>query len=315
MKTKNNALSVRKKKGFMTNLYNYRHAYLLMLPGLIAVFVFLYLPLIGIILAFKDYNIYDGILGSPWVAFENFKLIFQQKSMVKAIGNTVILSFVTIFGTFPFPILLAILFNEIRNTKFKKVVQTVSYMPHFLSWVTVVGLCYSFLATEGPFNNFFLKLFGEGYTAKNFLMDSKYFIPICYVATLWKTIGWSSVIYLAAITGIDESLYEAAKIDGANKFKQIWHITLPGIRNTMIILLVMTLGNMFNSNFEMVYGLQNVFTIDDTEIIGTLIYRTGIQNGNYSVATAFGLVQGLITVTLILTANQVSKKITGVSIW
>lgn len=317
MKTKNlsSVSVVGQKKGFLKNLYDYRHAYILLVPALIAVFFFLYLPLLGIILAFKDYNIYDGIWGSAWVGLDNFVTIFQQKAMVKAILNTIILSFILIFGTFPFPVILAVLFNEIRNARFKKIVQTVSYMPHFLSWVTVVGLCYAFLATEGPLNTMMQQLLGDGYVAKNFLMESKYFRPIAYIAFLWKDIGWSSVIYLAAITGIDESLYEAARIDGAGKFKQIWHITLPSIRNTMIILLVMKLGHVFTANFEMVYGLQNVFTIDDTEIISTLIYRTGIQNGNYSVATAFGLMQGVITIALILTTNFISKKLAEVSIW
>ncbi len=317
MKTKNlsSTTALGKKKSFFRNLYDHRHAYILMAPALIAVLVFLYLPLVGIVIAFKDYSVFDGIWGSPWAGLDNFIIIFQQKAMVKAIVNTIILSFILIFGIFPFPIMLAILFNEIRNAKFKKVVQTISYLPHFLSWVTVVGLCYAFLAVEGPLNSILQSIIGEGYVAKNFLMDPKFFRIISYLADLWKTIGWSSVIYLAAITGIDESLYEAARIDGASKFRQIWHITLPSIRTTMIILLVMRMGSIFNANFEMVYGLQNVFTIDDTEIISTLIYRTGIQNGNYSVATAFGLMQGLITITLILTANYFSKKIAEVSIW
>lgn len=317
MKTKNlsSTTALGKKKSFFRNLYDHRYAYILMAPALIAVLVFLYLPLVGIVIAFKDYNVFDGLWGSPWVGLTNFVTIFQQKSMVKAIVNTLILSFILIFGMFPLPVMLAILFNEIRNAKFKKVVQTISYLPHFLSWVTVVGMVYAFLAVEGPLNTIMQSIIGEGYVAKNFLMDSKYFRTIAYVADVWKTIGWSSVIYLAAITGIDESLYEAARIDGANKFRQIWHITLPSIRTTMIILLVMRMGTIFNSNFELVYGLQNVFTIDDTEIISTLIYRTGIQNGNYSVATAFGFMQGLITIILILSANYFSKKIADVSIW
>lgn len=225
------------------------------------------------------------------------------------------MSFVIIFGTLPFPILLALLFNEIWNMRFKKVVQTITYMPHFLSWVSVVALCYSLLSTEGPINSFLISLWGDGYEAKNFLMDSTYFVPIAFLTNLWKSVGWDSVIYLAAIAGVDASLYEAATVDGAGKIRQTWHITLPCIRNTVIILLVMKMGSLFNSNFELVYGLQNVYTIDDTEIIGTLIYRTGIQNGNYSAATAFGLVQGLITIILILTSNAISKKVAEVSIW
>lgn len=302
-------------QGFIDNIKDYRYAYILLLPALIAVIVFQYFPFFGIILAFKDYNVYDGILGSPWVGLDNFKLIFQQPAMLSAIGNTLVLSVVNIFGNLPFPILLAILFNEIRNMKFKKVVQTISYMPHFLSWASVIGMVYSMLALEGPFNQVLAKIIGESYEAKNFLMNSSYFVPIAFLTNLWKSVGWSSVIYLAAIAGIDPALYEAATMDGANKLKQIWHITLPGISTTILIIFVMNMGSLFSSNFELVYGLQNVYTIDATEVIGTLIYRSGIQNGNYSAATAFGLTQGIITVVLILSANAVSKKITEVSIW
>lgn len=302
-------------QGFIDNIKDYRYAYILLLPALIAVIVFQYFPFFGIILAFKDYNVYDGILGSPWVGLDNFKLIFQQPAMLSAIKNTLVLSIVTIIGDLPFPILLAILFNEIRNMKFKKVVQTISYMPHFLSWASVIGMVYSFLALEGPLNQVLGQIIGESYEAKNFLMNSSYFVPIAFLTNLWKTVGWSSVIYLAAIAGIDPALYEAATMDGANKLKQIWHITLPGISTTILIIFVMNMGSLFSSNFELVYGLQNVYTIDATEVIGTLIYRSGIQNGNYSAATAFGLTQGIITVVLILSANAVSKKITEVSIW
>ncbi len=314
IKTETNALKP-VSPGFIGNIVRHRYAYILLLPAMIVVFLFCYLPLAGIVLAFKDFNIYDGFLGSPWVGLDNFKLIFQQRSMLLAIKNTLVLSILTIFGGFPFPIILAILFNEIRNMKFKKVVQTVSYMPHFLSWASVIGLLYSFFALGGPVNQILGMIFGEGYVAKNFLMDSSYFLPIAFWSNLWKTVGWNSVLYLAAIAGIDPSLYEAATIDGAGKFKQMWHITLSGIKTTAVIVLVMNMGSLFSNNFELVYGLQNVYTIDDTEVINTLIYRSGIQNGNYSAATAFGLAQGLITVILILTANAVSKKVADVSLW
>ena len=302
-------------KGFVRNIKDHKYAYLMILPALIAITVFNYMPLLGIILAFKEYNIYDGIMGSPWVGLDNFVLVFNQPAMLHAIKNTLTLSLINLFGAKPFPIILALLFNEVWNMKFKKIVQTVSYLPHFLSMVSVVGLVYSLFATEGPVNQILGMIHGEGYVAKNFLMDSKNFIPIAFWTNVWKGTGWSSVIYLAAIAGIDPSLYEAATIDGAGKLRQVWHITLPGIRTTIIILLVMAMGSLFSSSFELVFGLQNVYTIDDTEVINTLIYRTGIQNGNYSAATAFGLSQGVITVTLILLANMLSKKIAKISIW
>ena len=302
-------------KGFIQNIKDHYLDYLMISPALACVFVFMYLPLLGIILAFKDFNIYDGIFGSPWVGLDNFKLIFNQPAMLHAIKNTLVLSFVNIFGGFPFPILLAILFNEICNLKFKKIIQTVSYLPHFLSWVSVVGLAYSLFAIEGPINQIAAMIFGDSYEAKNFLMNSDYFVPIAFWTNIWKSVGWNSVLYLAAITGIDPALYEAATVDGAGRLRQIWHVTLPGIATTLVIVFVMNIGGLLASNFELVYGLQNVYTIDDTEVINTLIYRSGIQNGNYSVATAFGLSQGLITVVLILVANAISKKVADITIW
>ncbi|MBR6728547.1 MAG: sugar ABC transporter permease [Clostridia bacterium] len=318
MKTKNGALMLDKnvkKRGVIDNLVQHRYAYILLLPAIISVILFLYLPMFGLIIAFKDYNIIDGLWGSDWVGLENFKVVFQHRTMMKAVVNTLVLNFLNIFGGLPFPIILAILFNEIWSTKFKKTVQTLSYLPHFLSWVSVVGFCYSILAIEGPINHLLAYLLGEGYEAKNFLMDSKYFLPIAFITALWKEIGWNSVIYLAAITGIDSSLYEAATIDGANKLQQTWHITLASIKSTVVVLLVMKLGTLFSGNFELVYGLQNVFTIDDTETIGTMVYRAGIQNGDYSTATAFGVMQGVISVILILSSNFLSKKVAEVSIW
>lgn len=302
-------------KGFFRNINDHKYAYFMILPALILMFVFKYLPLAGIVLAFNDFNIKDGLYGSPWVGFENFKLIFTQPTMLNAIKNTLTLSFMNIFLAYPFPIVLAILFNEVWNLKFKKLVQTISYLPHFLSWVSVIGLVYAFLATEGPVNQALGKIIGPSYEAKNFLMDSKYFFPIAFWSSIWKSTGYNSVLFLAAITGIDPALYEAATIDGAGKLRQTWHITLPGIRTTLIIVFVMSMGSLFNSSFELVYGLQNVYTIDDTEVINTLIYRTGIQNGNYSVATAFGLSQGIVEIILVLTANALSKKIAKISIW
>lgn len=301
-------------KGFFRNLSDHRCAYLMILPAIVLVFIFNYVPLAGLVLAFNDFNIKDGVFGSPWVGFENFKTVFTQPAMLDAIKNTLVLSTLNLFGGFPFPIILALLFNEVWNMKFKKVVQTISYLPHFLSWVSVIGLVYTLFATEGPVNQVLANLV-PGYEAKNFLMDSKYFVPIAFWTALWKGVGWSSVLYLAAITGIDPALYEAATIDGAGKLRQIWHITLPGIRTTLIIVFVMSMGSLFSSNFELVYGLQNVYTIDDTEVISTLIYRTGIQRGNYSVATAFGLSEGIIMLILVLTSNAISKRIAKISIW
>lgn len=304
-----------KHGGTLAKMSKYKYAYLLILPAVIFVLLFSYVPMAGIVIAFKDFDILKGISGSPWVGLKHFKEIVTYPDMLLAIKNTVIYGIAIVFGTFPFPVILALLFNEVRNMKFKKIVQTITYMPYFLSWISVIGLAYAFLATEGPVNQLMAKIIGDGYKAKNILMDSKYFLPVIFVSHIWKNVGWSSVIFMASIAGIDPTLYEAAEIDGCGKLKQVWHITIPSISGTILVVLVMSLGSIVSVNFEQVYGFQNVFTQENTEVINTLIYRQGIQNGKYSLATAFGLVQGLVSITLICIANFISKKMFDMSIW
>lgn len=299
----------------LSNFKKYKSVYMLILPAIVLTTVFCYFPMAGIVIAFKDFDIIKGIAGSRWVGFENFIKVFTQGEMLGAIFNTFLYGVVLVFGSFPFPIILAVLFNELRCLRFKKTVQTLIYMPHFLSWISVVGLFYTLFSNEGVFNSIMGAIVGEGYTPVNILLDSKYFLPIIYFSNLWKSVGWSSVIFLAAIAGIDPTLYEAATIDGCGKFKQVLYITLPSIRSTAIIVLVMSMGGLVNTNFEQVYGFQNVYTQPYTETINTLIYRSGIQEGKYSLATAFGLSQGIVTVTLILISNAFSKKLAQTSIW
>ena len=299
---------------FIHNIKRYKGPLLMTLPAIIAVFVFGYLPMSGLVIAFKDYNIFDGIWGSPWVGWDNFITVFNDPDMLKAIFNTFLYGVVIVFGAFPFPIILALLFNELRNMRFKKFAQSVAYLPHFLSWITVIGLFYTLFATEGPINQILVSIF-PNYEPKNILLDSKYFLPIIFSSHLWKNVGWSSVLFLAAITGIDQTLYEAASVDGCGKWRQVWHVTLPGIKSTAVIALVMSLSSLVNVNFEQIYGFQNVYTQDSTEIISTLIYRQGIQNGKYSLSTAFGLAQGVVMASLVLGANAISKKVADTSIW
>lgn len=289
--------------------------YLLLLPAIISVIVFNFLPFAGIVIAFKDYDVIDGILGSPWVGFDNFIKIFKYPEMLASIKNTLIFSIVGVFGKFPFPIILALMFNEIRSMKFKKVVQTISYFPHFLSWASVCALIYAMFAIDGPVNNIMAKLIGAGYERANILMDSKNFLPVLFFSGLWKELGWSSIIYLAAIAGVDPSMYEAAEVDGCNRFKQVIYITLPSIKTTIVLVLLLGMGSLVTANFEHVYGLQNVYTQNETEVINTLVYRKGIQGGEYSLATAFGLMQGIVSVTLVILANKFSQAVSETSLW
>lgn len=306
---------IRHEKTFFKELRDNKSAYLLILPAVLYTVFFCYAPMFGIVIAFKDFDILKGLWGSDWVGFDNFKTILQYPAMLRAIGNSFYYGVVMLFLGFPFPIILALLFNELRGKRFKKTMQTISYLPHFLSWISVVGIFFAFFATEGTYNQIMAKIFGEGYEAKNILLDSKAFLPVLFVTNMWKSVGWSSVLYLAAIAGVDATLYEAAAVDGCGKFKQVFKITLPSIAPTIIICLIMNLSSFFRLNFEQVYGFQNVYTQEQTEIIGTLVYRQGVENGKYSIATALGLMEGALSVMLLFIANSITKKLFSISIW
>ena len=287
--------------------------YLLLLPSVILTLVFAYLPMPGLIAAFQDYNMFRGFLGSPWVGLKHFREIFEIPMLWGSVINTLKLSVLTIIVGFPAPIILALMINELANGWYKRTVQTLSYLPHFLSWIAVVGLFYSFLDIYGPLNDLRVNLFGPDTERIMYLSKQELFLPFLLLLSVWKEVGWGTIVYLAAITSIDPHLYEAARIDGANRFKQHIYITLPGMKQTAIILLLFTLGTLFASNFELVYGMQNAFI--DFDVIATVIFSSGIQQGNYSMAAAIGFAQGLVALLLIVIANQISKKVTGVAIW
>ena len=287
--------------------------YLLLLPSVVLTLVFAYLPMPGLIAAFQDYNMFRGFLGSPWVGLKHFREIFEIPMLWGSVINTLKLSVLTIIVGFPAPIILALMINELANGWYKRTVQTLSYLPHFLSWIAVVGLFYSFLDIYGPLNDLRVNLFGPDTERIMYLSKQELFLPFLLLLSVWKEVGWGTIVYLAAITSIDPHLYEAARIDGANRFKQHIYITLPGMKQTAIILLLFTLGTLFASNFELVYGMQNAFI--DFDVIATVIFSSGIQQGNYSMAAAIGFAQGLVALLLIVIANQISKKVTGVAIW
>lgn len=293
----------------------YKLLYFLLLPAFIYTLIFCYLPLPGAVMAFQKYNIIKGFAGSSFVGFDNFIKIFTMDKFLFAIRNTLVYSSVILFLGFPLPIILALMFNELRNMMFKKIVQTISYMPYFLSWASVVALFYTFFAVYGPYNDFRVWLLGEGVERVNILMEPSNFLAIIFGSHLWKSLGWSSVIFLAAIAGIDGSLYEAAVMDGCGRFKQMWYITLPSIMPTAVILLILATGGLVNSNFEQVYGMQNLFTQEQTEVINTLVYRQGLNIGDYSLATALGLLQGAVSFIIVFIVNKIAKRLSGTSIW
>lgn len=285
--------------------------YALVLPAVILVFIFCYLPLPGLLISFMDYDILKGF-NSPWVGLKNIKEIFTMPAMLKSIANTVWLNVLGLVITFPAPVIFALMLNELKNGFFKRFTQTVSYLPHFLSYIAVIGIATSIFSEYGIINDIRTALFGEGTKRVLYLAQQGLFVPNIIVINLWKTLGWSSVIYLAAISGIDASLYEAATIDGAGKFSQCINITLPSIAPTIRMLFILQIGNLFKSNFELIYGLQNVYI--DFEVISTIIYKQGITAGDYSISTAFGFVEGIISLVLILGTNYISKKIDGTTI-
>ena len=262
-------------------------------------------------MAFEDFKIYDGIFGSKWVGLENIKSIFRQTRFLQAVWNTFYSNVLCILTGFPAPIILALLLNELKNKIFKKFVQTASYLPHFLSWISVVGIVQLLFGKSGLIND--LRVWLGANERLAFLGIQDNFIWFVVFVPFWKGLGWATIIHLANLTSIDQTLYEAAEIDGASRLQQLRYITLPHMLPTCMILLIFQMGTLFGSNFELVYGLQNPYV--DFEVISTLIYQTGVQNGNYSVSTAIGFVQGIVALILVLITNWTSKKASGTGIW
>nr|WP_026021134.1 ABC transporter permease subunit [Paenibacillus senegalensis] len=274
--------------------------------------IFKYTPMLGLVLAFKQYYLAEGILGSPWVGLRNFELLFSNVQMLNIIRNTLVLSLLKIAVSFPFPILLAILLNELRKMWFKRTVQTLLYMPHFLNWVIVGGMVVTLFSIEsGLINQLLDRWFGFRYA---FLYNEASWIAVLLGSGIWKEAGFSAIIYLAAMSAIDPGLYESASMDGANKFRQIWHITLPGIRPTIIILLILSMESVMDLSFDQFYMLQNPVVSSVAEVIPTYIYKMGIQGGQFSITTAMGLFSSLVGLVLIVSANWIARKFNQ-SLW
>ncbi|MGM0126116.1 hypothetical protein IGI37_003517 [Enterococcus sp. AZ194] len=290
---------------FKKNWQRNKIKYLMVAPVIIYFLVFSYKPMYGIIIAFKDYKPHLGILGSRWVGLENFKRFFSDPNAFRVIKNTFIISMTTLIIGFPAPIILALLINEVKSKVFKRIVQTITYMPYFISLVVMCSLIKVFTQSDGLINDVLVHF---GIARTNLLANKTFFIPIYVISGIWQNIGWNSIIYLAALSGIDQELYEAVKIDGAGRFKQMWHVTLPGIRSTIIILLVLRIGGLLSVGFEKVLLLYSPSTYQVADVISTYVYRMGILNADFSYSTAIGLFNTLINVTLLLIANRIAKK-------
>ncbi len=300
---------------FVRSLRKHTFLFGLTLPAILFSLVFAYLPLSGLIVAFKDYNIWKGPLGSPWAAnygFAHFIEVVKFAPIMRSIGNTLMLSTLNLLIGFPAPILFALLLNELRAIRFKKIVQTVSYMPNFLSWISVIGICMVVFSDYGPINDL-LCLLMPGRERVLYLSRNELFVPFLVVLNLWKNMGFQSIIFLAAITGVDPQLYEAAAIDGASRLQQVRHVTLPSIAPTIAVMFILNIGGILSSNFELVFGLQNAFI--NFETIDTVVYKFGLQQRGYSLATAVGLMRGLIALFLTVIANIITKKIGDTSVF
>ncbi|MDR6550592.1 ABC transporter permease [Paenibacillus qinlingensis] len=281
--------------------------YTMVLPGLLFFIVFKYVPLLGSVIAFQDFQILNGILKSPWVGLKHFEFMFTYPNIVVVLKNTLVLgTYQLVFG-FPAPIILALLLNEVRMMFLKKTIQTFFYLPHFLSWVIVGGLIFELLSLGGFVNSLRTWLGAEPVL---YMQRESFFRTIVVLSSIWKEIGWGAIIYLAAIAGINPSLYEAARVDGANRFLQIWYITLPSLLPTIIILLLLKIGNFLELGFDHIYVLLTPSTTAVGDIIDTYVYRTGILEGQYSFTTAVGLFKSIVGFVLLYGCNIISKKTT-----
>lgn len=310
MATKNVVLKetrTRIKGGVWREIYRDRYLYIMFVIPLLFFVVFRYIPMLGTVIAFKDYKINQGIWGSSWVGLKYFERLFLSKDFYKILYNTLTLSVYNIVIGFPIPIILAILLNELGNLKFKKTVQSILYVPYFISWVVLGSILTSILSPSTGVINVLLGLFG---VEPIYFLADKFWWKVVYVFSgIWQSSGWGTIIYLAAITGIDGELYSAAKIDGANKWQQILHITLPSISTTICILLIMRMGSVLSLNFEQIYVLQNDMVIDISDVISTYEYRLGLLNMQYSYTTAIGLFKGVIGLLLVAITNAIVNKI------
>lgn len=287
------------------HIKNNKWLYILAIPGILYFLVFKYAPMYGVIIAFKDYVPFLGINGSQWVGMQNFKDFFINPDFFRIMGNTLILSFLSIAISFPAPIILAILLNEVRHAIYKRIVQTMVYVPHFLSWTIVVSLtAMLFSVNGGVITDLAFMLTGKEI---DFLSDPNWFRPMIILQGLWKEIGWGTIIFLAALAGVDQEQYEAAIMDGAGRFRRIWHITLPAIRSTIIIMLILKVGSILTSGFDQIYLMTNALNRSVADVFDTYVYMMGITQGAYSYSTAVGLFKSVIGIILVLSTNKLAK--------
>ncbi|TDL80481.1 sugar ABC transporter permease [Peribacillus frigoritolerans] len=310
------AASTRKEKmqRDLRRMNSQKYLQIMALLGMVWMFIFNYVPMYGLIIAFKEFSIISTIREAPWVGLMQFKEFLQDENFITVLKNTLGISLIKLIIGFPLPIIFALLLNELTSLKFKKTVQTITYLPHFLSWVVLGGILTTWLSDIGIINEILLNL-GVIDKRISFLAEPQYFWGIVILSDIWKEIGWSAIIYLAAIAGVSTELYESSTIDGANRFQKMWHVTLPSIRPTITILFILAVSGVLNSNFDQILVLRNALNESASNVIDIYVYQMGVQNARYSYATAVGLLKAIIAFILLFAANKITKKLDGTSLF
>lgn len=312
VKKQNSSFGVRLKK----DMKRYRGAYLLAVPVVVFYLLFCYKPMYGVIIAFKDFSPAAGIWGSDWTGsfgFQHFIDFFDSFYFKRVLRNTLVISLTSILFGFPAPIIFALLLNEMKSEKFKRITQTISYMPHFISTVVICGMLTMFVSEKGFITQLLTFLGGEG--GVSLLSKEEYFVPIYVISGIWQEVGWGAIIYLAALAGIDQQLYEAAQIDGANRWKQMIHVTLPGISGQIIIMFLLRIGRVMNVGHEKIILLYNAGIYETADVISTFVYRKGLLEYQWSYSAAIGIFNSIINFIIIIVFNKISKKYSEVSLW
>lgn len=295
-------------KTLLGRLKNELPLQLMVLPGVIFMIIFGYLPIYGLIIAFKSFSVTDTISSAPWVGLENFKIAFTDKFFWEAVVNTLAISFIKLLIGFISPIILAIMIFELKDGKFKKIVQTISYLPHFLSWVVLGGMLISWLSTTGLLSTLLVNL-GIMDQPRNFLVNPNNYWAMASLSEVWKSVGWGTILYLATMAGIDPSYYEAAKMDGATKLQQIWHVTLPNMKFIIILMFILAVGGILDSNLDQTLVLINPLNSSKAEVINSYVFKIGLAQGDFSYATAVGLAISVISLLLVLITHAVTKRL------
>jgi len=308
---------IKQSKGFWgrlkANLVRDKVLLIMMVPVVAYFLVFAYTPMVGVVIAFQRFKPGGGFFSGEWVGFRYFTEFFESMYFTRLIRNTLLISLYSLIWGFPLPIIFALMLNDIRQAKFKRFVQTVSYLPHFISVVIVVGMMFNLFSTQGGVINMLLSRFGV--SPIRFMTSSRYFRTMYIGSGIWQSFGWSSIIYLAALSGIDMEQYEAARIDGANKFKQMIHVTLPGIRPTVILLLILNLGSIMGVGYEKIILMYSPATYEVADVISTYVFRRGLQDAQYSFGAAVGLFNSVINFMFLIIVNKISKKLSSISLW